>query len=120
MAAVVRRFGMTVAGQEVGAFGLTAGGISATILTYGAILQDVRLAGVTHSLTPGSDRLSDYETTMPYHGAIVGPVANRISEARAEIGGRICRFEANEGGNTLHSGAAGLHRRLWQVEAAGE
>ena len=120
MAGPLRRFGKTAAGQVVEAIDLAAGDLSVTILTYGAILQDVRLAGVTHALTLGSLWLSDYETTMPYHGAIVGPVANRIAGARAQIGGQVFRLEANEGANTLHSGVTGTHRKLWRIEALEE
>ncbi len=119
MAAALRPFGTTAAGRAVETIDLAAGDLAVTVLTYGAILQDVRLRGVAHSLTLGSSRLVDYETTMPFHGAIVGPVANRISGARAEIGARVCRFEANEGIHLLHSGAAGLHRKVWEVAETG-
>ncbi|MFN6951841.1 MAG: aldose epimerase family protein, partial [Albidovulum sp.] len=32
----------------------------------------------------------------------------------------LCRFEANEGPTLLHSGAQGLHARVWMVEDAGQ
>lgn len=110
------RFGVTTAGAPVDAIRLRAGALSVKVLTRGAILQDVRLDGVGHSLTLGSDRLADYEGVMGYFGAIVGPVANRIGGARAVIGGRDFRFAENEPGRTLHSGPEGTHAQVWHVE----
>lgn len=110
------RFGVTTAGAAVEAIRLRAGALSVRILTLGAILQEVRLEGVAHSLTLGSDRLEDYEGVMGYFGAIVGPVANRIGGARAVIAGREFRFAENEPMRTLHSGPEGTHAQVWQVE----
>lgn len=110
-------FGTTAAGEEVHAFTISEGDLSATILTLGAILQSVRLAGVDHDLTLGSDRLADYDGgSMMYFGAVVGPVANRFSGATAPLGDELLSFEANqEGKHLLHSGAVGLHAKIWQV-----
>lgn len=112
-------FGTTARGEAVEAVPLAAGRLSACVLTCGAILKSVRLDGVAHDLTLGSDRLADYEDAMRYHGAVVGPVANRLRGAKAVIGGRLHAFEANEGGNTLHSGATGVHARVWTLDDAG-
>jgi aldose 1-epimerase len=113
---MIETFGTTADGRIVRAVTLRAPGISARVLTLGAILQEVRLEGLAHNLTSGSGRLADYEGRMQYHGALVGPVANRISGAKARIGDRDCVFEANQDGRiTLHSGAAGLHRKTWDI-----
>lgn len=118
--ASTRSFGTTASGDRIEAIRLAAGELSATILTRGAILQDLRLAGVPYSLTLGSDTLAAYEGPLAYAGAVVGPVANRIGGAQAQIGGKSFRFEANEGPNLLHSGATGTHARTWRiVEATG-
>lgn len=113
---MIRTFGTTATGQTVQAISLQAHGASACVLTYGGILQDFRLDGLPDSLTLGSDKLADYEARMRYHGALIGPVANRISGAQAAIDGKACAFEANQDGRiTLHSGAAGLHCKLWEI-----
>jgi aldose 1-epimerase len=117
VAAVSRApFGRLADGRAVEALTIAAGGLTARILTLGAILHDLRLAGTDRSLTVGSARLADYEGALQYHGPIVGPVANRIGGASAMIAGRRCRFTANEGPNALHGGAAGIHRKLWRVD----
>lgn len=112
------RFGVTKAGAAVETIRLRAGALSVRVLTLGAILQDLRLNGVGHSLTLGSEGLVDYEGPMAYFGAIVGPVANRIGGARAVIGGKEYRFAENEPGRTLHSGPEGTHAQVWTIEEA--
>ena len=79
----VTEFGTTAAGAVVHKVTLARGGLSASILTKGATLQSVRLAGVAHDLTLGSDILADYEGKMRHHGALVAPVVNRFTGARA-------------------------------------
>ena len=81
--AQVNEFGTTADGRAVQKITLTCGDLTANLLTWGAVLQSVRLTGVGHDLTLGSDRLADYEDEMRYHGAIMAPVANRIGNARA-------------------------------------
>jgi aldose 1-epimerase len=109
-------FGTTSDGRDVHALTLSAHGMSATVLTFGAILRDLRLDGVAYSLTVGSDQLSDYEGALQYHGAIVGPVANRISNATATIDETAHHFDTNFiDKHTLHGGTTGTQTRIWQV-----
>jgi len=113
-------FSTTADGRAVDVLTLSAGDLTARVLTYGAILQDVRLAGVDHGLTTGSDTLANYEGPMRYHGPIVAPVVNRLTGARAEIAGQTRRFEANQGDDiTLHSGSAGTQFAVWEVRDHG-
>ncbi len=116
MSGQITTFGYGSDGRRVDAVNIGGAELTATILTRGAVLQDVRLAGVGHSLTLGTDFLEAYEGPMAYFGAIVGPVANRIAGASAEVGGRICKFPANEGVTLLHSGPRGLHTRHWAID----
>lgn len=112
-------FGTLADGRRVHSVTLRHGSLSARILTLGAILQDLRLDGVDHALTLGSESLAAYEGPMNYFGAVVGPVANRIAGARAQIAGRDCRFEANQDGrHVLHGGPSGPHAQVWTVEEA--
>jgi len=115
----ITNFGTASDGQAVQHITLRAGGLTVSVLTWGAVVQDVRLAGADWPLTLGSPDLAAYEGPMEYFGAVVGPVANRIGGARAEIGGRLCRFPANEGKTLLHGGKRGTQVRHWDVVAAG-
>ena len=111
----IRSFGTTFDGRAVDAITLAQGGLRATVLTWGAVLNDLRLVGVGHSLTLGSDQIADYEGSMGYFGAVVGPVANRIGGAQAQIGGQLYRFAANEPNALLHGGTTGTHHQLWHI-----
>lgn len=109
-------FGTMADGTAVERITLQSGGLTASVLTLGAVLQDLRIAGVAHGLTLGSDRLADYEGAMRYHGPVIAPVVNRLTDAQAMIDGRICRFEPNQDGrHVLHSGSAGSHLAVWSI-----
>ena len=113
-------FGHLPDGAAVEQVTISGGGLTARVLSYGSVLQDLRLAGIERSLTLGSDRLSDYETTMPYHGSLIGPIANRISTARVRIDGMMYELERNQSGRIhLHSGAQATQYRVWQVQDHG-
>lgn len=110
-------FGTTGSGGLVERVELSAGPLRASVLTYGAILQDFRFGGLPYSLTLGSDRLADYEGTMFWHGALIAPVANRLSAGRARLQGREVVLEcAPAERHLLHSGAAGTHAKFWRIE----
>jgi len=118
MTAEIRDFGHTRDGRQVQAIRLASPQLAVTVLTWGAALQDVRLAGIDRSLTLGGDRIEAYQGPMGYFGTVVGPVANRIGGARAVIAGQECRFPANEGTTLLHGGARGVQARHWALVAA--
>jgi aldose 1-epimerase len=118
--AEITEFGKTADGRTVQAIALRSGQVTARLLTWGAVLQGLWLQGVPYSLTLGSDRLADYEGEMIHHGALVAPVANRISGARAWLDGRELAFERNHAGRmTLHSGSAGTQGKIWGLAEAG-
>ncbi|MEL7301861.1 MAG: aldose epimerase family protein [Pseudomonadota bacterium] len=111
-------FGVTTDRRQVEAVTIRSDALEATILTYGAVLNDVRLAGLDRPLTLGSPDLAAYEGPLESFGSVMGPVVNRIRGAQAIIAGRSHAFETNfEGKHTLHSGRTGSHRQVWDIEA---
>ncbi len=113
---MIEQFGTTAHGEAVQKITIGDGPLTAAILTVGAALQDVRLESVPHSLTVGSPDLAAYEGPMCHCGTIMGPVANRIENASAEIDGTTYHFEKNFlGRHTLHSGSAGTHLKVWTL-----
>ena len=112
-------FGATREGEAVRRFAIEGGGLSARILTYGAVVQDLRLAGHHAPLVLGFERLEDYLDHSRYFGAIAGRCANRISGAKFILDGERFELDANDNGNTLHGGAKGLGRRVWRVSETG-
>ncbi|MCA0271630.1 MAG: galactose mutarotase [Proteobacteria bacterium] len=116
----ISEFGTTAAGQTVQAVTLSSGALTVRILTLGAILQDVRLSGVDRGLTLGSDKIADYEGPMRFHGSLIAPVANRLRDGRAPIAGVEHRFQSAPGHpDALHSGPAGTHLKVWNLDEAG-
>ena len=59
------------------------------VLSLGAIIQDIRMRNVTHSLVLGYPRLEPYFINLGKLGAIVGRYANRISHGKAKIDGKF-------------------------------
>ena len=117
MGSFMRLFGQTAGGRDVHAIDIQTDQLKATVLTYGAILNDLRLNGMDYSLTLGSPDIAAYEGPLASFGSLIGPVANRIRDAKAMIAGREYAFEANfQGKHTLHSGADGTHCQVWEVE----
>ena len=115
----VAAFGVTEQGEAVQRVLLERDGFRVSVLTLGAVLQGVWLPGRAKSLTLGSDKVADYQGMMRHHGALIAPVINRFSAARAPIGGVLHGFEANlDGRLTLHSGAAGTQFKTWALVAA--
>ncbi|WP_303973951.1 aldose epimerase family protein [Streptococcus merionis] len=55
-----------------------------------------------------------------YIGAMVGPVAGRLSGAEIEVAGKRHRLTANEKGNNLHGGPESLHTAYWDAEVLDE
>ena len=118
MGVQITEFGTTAAGSLVHKITLTRDGMRVSVLTKGATLQSVRLDGVAHDLTLGSDDLALYEGKMRHHGSLVAPVVNRFTGGRAVIGGADYQFETNQDGkHTLHFGAAGTQHKIWAVAA---
>lgn len=118
---MVEKFDVFPDGTLVHACELRAGGAVARVLSWGATLQDYRVAGIKHSLVLGGETLDSYLGQMRYFGAIVGPVANRIAKGRMQINGELFDLDKNENGcTTLHSGCAGFSDRNWTFTQVSE
>ncbi|TVP70862.1 MAG: galactose mutarotase [Rhodobacteraceae bacterium] len=91
--------------------------LNAEIMPYGARLHQVWLERA--GLVAGLPTRAAYQNDTSYRGAVVGPVAGRLSGAQAMIGDMLWRFDPNEGTQLLHGGAAGFHARDWQIADQG-
>lgn len=111
-------FGHLSDGQAVHRLRLQGGGLTAHVLTLGAIVQDLRLDGIAHPLVLGADSLTPYLGPMQYFGAIVGRCANRIAKGRFEIDGQIFQASTNfRGRHCLHGGTVGSGQKIWAITA---
>ena len=105
-------------GEKVSEIAIAAGDLSVQVITLGAVIRDLRLAGVDHPLVLGFDRLDYYLEHSPYFGAVVGRSANRIGRGRFMIDGHDYQLSLNEKGTThLHGGFNGFGVRNWHLVA---
>ena len=111
-------FGSMPDGAEVTRHKIEGGGLTAWVLSYGAVLQDLRLEGHDAPLVLGFEDFAPYLTDSPYFGAIAGRCANRIGEGRFKIDGKSYQVDQNfQDRHHLHGGSAGVGKRNWAVEA---
>lgn len=110
-------FGHLPSGERVYRILLKGGGLTASVLTWGSVIQDLRMDGHEAPLVLGFDSLEDYLEHSPYFGASPGRNANRIGGGRFSIDGKDYQLERNEKGVThLHGGSDGLGKRNWSVK----
>lgn len=117
---MIEEFGKTKDGEPVQRVKIKSASLTASILTFGAALNDLRLAGVDHPLTLGFTELAPYEGPLFHMGTLMGPVANRISNGTAPINGQQFEFEKNSDGLCLHSGSAGIQHKVWNIQEVSE
>lgn len=98
---------------------LNAHGLEARILTFGAILRDLRPLGSATPLVLGYDDPSDYVEDPWFIGAIVGRCANRLTGGKVIIDGTPYQIDQNEGDNTLHGGRLGTAKVNWGIKEVG-
>lgn len=109
-------FGTMPNGDTVEKVTLTGGGLTASIITFGAVLQDLRLEGHDAPLILGFDNLDSYLNHSPYFGATPGRCANRIGKGRFTLDGVDYQLELNERGiSHLHGGSDGMGRQIWTI-----
>ena len=91
--------------------------LTVSLLTYGASIQSIKIAGVPFSLCLGFETLEEYLNAGSYFGAVVGRVANRIGNGRADIDGIAHTFDRNEADrHTLHGGAGNIGVLRWKIK----
>jgi aldose 1-epimerase len=110
-------FGSLDDGTPVDIYTLTnSRGMEVKILTYGGILQSIRVPdrrGRLANVTLGFDNLADYVAKSPYFGCITGRYANRIALGRFQLNGQTYQLPINNPPNSLHGGDVGFDKHLW-------
>ena len=113
-------FGKTKDGREVTRCILSAGEYTAKVLTLGGILQSFQVPAPEgkRDIVLGCETPIQYQEQTNYLGAIIGRVANRISQASFVLNGNTYPLAANNGTNCLHGGrrGKGFDSVLWDAE----
>ncbi len=121
----MQKFGETQDGAPVYEIGLKlASGVSASIISFGAIVRDLKVPladGSLRRVVLGFPDFAGYLADAAYVGAIVGRNANRIAGGTFLLDGIEYNLARNLAGRDhLHGGPGGFSRRAWSVVANDE
>lgn len=114
----------TFTGNPFLKYNLSAPGINASFIPYGARLTNLIVndkngnpQDVAVGYDSGEQYLKDTETVHTYFGAVVGRYANRIKNGTFTIDGVTSHIPENEhnGEDTLHGGFIGYDQQNWTV-----
>ena len=104
-------------------FDLRNGAFSVGILRCGAAIERILTPdrhGKLGNVVLHYNDVDAYKNQRWHFGATIGRFANRISGAAFELDGKTYTLSANEGNVTLHGGASGFDRALWDLVSASE
>ncbi|NGO09812.1 galactose mutarotase [Streptomyces sp. HC44] len=113
-------FGKLADGTRVHRWSLENGGTRLKVLSYGGIVQSLEIPdrrGRYANVSLGFDNIEDYVASSPYFGALIGRYGNRIDKGKFTLDGKAYQVDVNDGENSLHGGAKGFDKRVWDVEA---
>lgn len=110
----------SVDGKAVTLYTLTnANGLMLRVSTYGGIITELHVpdkSGKLADIVLGFDDVASYVKSSPYFGAVIGRVANRISDARFTLEGNTYTLAANNGKASLHGGNKGWDKVVWEAQ----
>ena len=109
-------FGTLSTGEQVKRYTLSNGTVSVSVLDYGCTIQSILVPDREEKLVDvvlGYDSAAGYEKGNSSFGAFVGRYANRISNSRFPLNGKMVLLTPNEGENHLHGI---LGRCLYEAE----
>ncbi|MGF0171876.1 aldose epimerase family protein [Streptomyces sp. Marseille-Q5077] len=112
-------FGKLADGTKVYSWSLANGGTRMKVLSYGGVVQSLEIPdrrGRLANVSLGFDNIEDYAAKSPYFGALIGRYGNRIGKGRFTLDGKAYQVNVNDGENSLHGGAQGFDKRVWDVE----
>jgi len=122
-------FGKTPDGTPVEIYTLKSGPIEARIMTYGGIIQSLKVPdknGKVADVVLGFDSLDGYtagpKPNPAFFGALIGRYANRIAGGQFTLDGKIYHTPLNDGPdpnhpvNTLHGGPHGFDKAVWKAK----
>jgi aldose 1-epimerase len=112
-------FGKLADGTKVYRWSLENGGTRLKVLSYGGIVQTLEIPdrrGRYENVVLGFDNIDDYVAKSPYFGALIGRYGNRIGKGQFTLDGKKYQLSVNDGVNSLHGGAKGFDKHVWDVE----
>lgn len=121
MSVFSEKFGTLPDGREATLFTLTnQSGMKVKITNVAAAIVSILVPdshGKLDDVVLGYDHAKDYLSKGPYHGAVVGRVANRIEDAVFTLNGKLYKLSVNhKGKHMLHGGEIGLDSKLYDAK----
>ena len=118
-----KTFGKMPDGTAVDMYILKDGPIEAHIITYGGIIQTLKVPdkkGQSADVVLGFDTLDEYvKGNKAFFGALIGRYANRIAGGTFQLDGKTFHVPVNDGPdpnhpvNALHGGPKGFDKVVW-------
>ncbi|MBV4457662.1 galactose mutarotase [Pseudomonas sp. COR58] len=93
-------------------------GMQATVITYGATLQALRVPdrhGKLDDIVLGFDDVQGYQRGTAYFGATIGRFGNRLADGAFELDGQRYQVPQNDKTNALHGGPQGFDKKVWKA-----
>lgn len=97
-------------------------GLVVTLTNYGAKIVSIYAPdrkGNLSDIVLGFGSIEEYQQYSGSHGAVVGPIANRVAKGTLSIDGVTYQLPINNGENSLHSGPDSWYRKVWDYEKNG-
>ena len=115
----IKHWGKASDGSDILAVTIGSDQLQATVISFGASLQDLRLRNIDYPLVLGYEDVQGYLTNPAYLGAVVGRNANRIANAKCKLNGAQLKLTKAEGQqHQLHGGPQGSSFRNWTLVLA--
>lgn len=116
MSVEVIKSGVVYNEKEIEIVKISSGSVSATLLSFGAIIQSLCFDG--NDVALGYDKVESYINKRGHHGAMVGRYVGRIKDAKFTLNGVEYNLSKNANGiNHSHGGFEAFNRKVWDVEA---
>lgn len=124
MGIIREAYGVTKNEDRVTKYTMTnQNGMRVSIIDFGAVITNIWMPdknGVLEDIALGFGSIEGYEVNKPAFGAIVGRVANRISNASFTLNGKTYQLEQNDETNCLHGGTKRFEKRMYKAECSME
>lgn len=118
------QFEHTINGKETGLYVLNNGDLQMAVTNFGGRIVSLQVPdrkGKYADVVLGFKSIEDYmKANEPFHGAIIGRVANRIADGKFTLDSTDYNVPINNITNHLHGGEGGFHNVVWDVEAVND
>lgn len=122
MSIIKEEFGVTGENAVVTKYTLeNQNGMKVSLIDLGAVITNIFVPdkdGVFEDIALGYDNVAAYEVNGPAFGAVIGRVANRISNASFTLNGKTYHLDKNDATNCLHGGYFRYEHCMYQTECS--